>query len=138
MVQIPQTFRNRIRISGGGIPQEHRKILVSSFTASVRQNQFGTTRKQIILHRTVKSAISDISASFRTHLHRKPTLESSGQTSLILKRQLRGYKTLNPTTKHQKDIPTKLVLQIYKRTNTHLKTAIGQLIAGEFFFSMQY
>ena len=32
----------------GWIPQEQRKILVFSFAASVRQNQFGTTRKRIL------------------------------------------------------------------------------------------
>ena len=37
-----------------------------------------------ILHGTIKSSISDVSASFRTHLRRDPTLEYSGQTSLLL------------------------------------------------------
>ena len=41
----------------GEIPQDQRTILVSSFAATVRQNQFGKTRKQIILHGTFKSAI---------------------------------------------------------------------------------
>ena len=40
--------------------------------------------------------------------------------------------------KHQKAIPEKLVLQIYKRENTHLNTAIVQLITGAFFFGMRY
>ena len=44
---------------------------------------------------------------------------------------------LDPTTKHHKYIPEKLVLHIYKRTNTHLNTAIGQLITGSFFFGMR-
>ena len=48
-----------------------------------------------------------------------------------------GYKTLDPTTKHQKAIPEKLFLHIYKRTNTHMNTAIGQLIAGVFLFGMR-
>ena len=85
-----------------------------------------------LLHGNVKCAILDVSASSRTHLRSDPTLESSGQKSLILQRQLRGYKTLDPTTKHQKAIPAKLVLNIYKRTDTHLNTAIGQLITGAF------
>ena len=38
----------------GEIPQKQRTILVSSFAASVQRNQFGTTRKKIILHGTVK------------------------------------------------------------------------------------
>ena len=109
----------------GGIPQEQRTIIVSSFAASVQQNQFGTTRKQIILHGTVKSAILDVSASFQTHLQSDPTLESSGQTSLILQRQLMGYKTLDPITKKQKAIPEKLVIHIYKQTNAHPNKAIG-------------
>ena len=120
-----------------GTPQDQRTILVSSFTASVQRNQFDTTRKQIILHGNVKSAILDVSASFQTQLWSDQTLEASGQTSLLLQRQLRGYKTLDPTTKHQKYIPAKIVLHIYRRTNTHLNTAIGQLIAGAFFFGIR-
>ena len=110
---------------------------MSSFAASVRRNLFGTTRKQILLLGTVKSVILDVSAPFWTHLWSDLTLESSGQTSLLLQRQLRGYKTLDPTTKHQKATPAKLPPHIYKRTNTHLNTAIGQLIAGTFFFGMR-
>ena len=88
-----------------GIPQEHKTIIVSSFAASVQINKFGTTKKKTLLHGTVKSAIPDVSASFRTQLLSDLTLESSGQTSLILKIKLRGYKSLDPTTKHQKSIP---------------------------------
>ena len=121
----------------GGIPKEQRKILVSSFTASVQRNQFGTTKKNILLYGTVKSTISDVSVSFRTHLQSDPTLESSGQTSLLLQRKIRGYKTLDPTTKHQKAIPGKIVLHVYRKTNTHLETSIVQLIAGAFFFGMR-
>ena len=59
------------------------------------------------------------------------------QTTLLLYQQLRGYKTIDPTAKHQKAIPAKLLLHIYKRTNTHLNTVIGQLIAGVFVFGVQ-
>ena len=110
---------------------------MASFASSVRRNQFRKTRKQILLHGNVKSAISDVSAYFRTHLRSDPTLESSGQNNLILQRQLRGYKMLDPTTKHYKAIPEKPVLHIYKRTDTHLNTAIGQLISGAFFLGMR-
>ena len=44
---------------------------------------------------------------------------------------------LDPPTKHQTSMPEKLVLYIYKRTDTHLNTAIGELIAGAFFFGMR-
>ena len=63
----------------GGIPQEQMTIRVSSFAASVQRNQFGTTRKQIFLHGTVKSDILDVSAFFWVYLWSDPTLEFSGQ-----------------------------------------------------------
>ena len=84
----------------------------------------------------VKSARSDVSASFWTHLRSYLTLEYSGQTSLLLQRKLRGYKTLDPTTKHQKAIPINIFLHIYRQTNTHLNTAIFQLTSGAFFFDI--
>ena len=100
-------------------------------------SQISTTRNQILLHGTVKSAISDVYVSFQTQLWSDPTLDSSSQKYLIIQQQLRGYKMLDPPTKHQKSIPEKLVLNIYKRKNTHLNTVIGQLIAGAFFFGMR-
>ena len=42
-----------------------------------------------------------------------------------------------PTTKHQKYIPENLALHVYRQTKTDLNTAIGQLIAGAFFFGMR-
>ena len=44
---------------------------------------------------------------------------------------------LDPTTKHQKATPEKLVFHIYKRTNKNLNISIGQLITCSFFFGMQ-
>ena len=108
-----------------------------SFAASLQKKPFGTTRKQTLLHGTVKYAISDVYVSFWTHLRSNLTLESSGKTSLIFRRQLRGLNTLDPTTKNQKAKSSKIVLHIYKQTNTHLNTDIVQLIVGEFFFVAQ-
>ena len=92
--------------------------------------------KQTPLHRTFKSAILGVSASFWKHLQSDPALDYSGKTSLLLQRKLRGYKTLDPTTKHQKAIPINIFLHIYRQTNTHLNTAIFQLISGAFFFDI--
>ena len=120
-----------------GILQEQRKILVLSFAASVRRNQFGTTRKQILLRGNVKSAISDLSAFFWTHLQSNRTLESSDQTFLLLQRQLRCYKEMDRTTKHQKAKLENPVLHIYRQAKTYMNTAISQLITGSVFFGMR-
>ena len=44
---------------------------------------------------------------------------------------------LDPPTKYQKAILAKLVLNIYKWTDTHLNTSISQLTAGTFLFGMR-
>ena len=95
-----------------GIPQGEKTILVSSFAESVQRNQFGATHKPKLLRRTVKSAVSDVSTSFRTHLWVDLTLGASGKSPLSLQRQLQGYKYVDLPTKHQKAIPAKLVLHI--------------------------
>ena len=110
---------------------------MSSFAESVQRNQFGAIKKYKLLHRTVKAAILDVYASFRTHLWCYPTLDASGKISVVLKQQLRGYKSVDPPTKHQKAIPGKLVFHIYKKQHSHLSTTIGQLIAGDFFLGMR-
>ena len=133
MGQIPPTLRDHRQIPGRNptSAEDNPGVIIRRLSATKPVRK---TRKHILLHVTVKFSISGVSASFRTHLRSDPTLESSGQKSLILQQQLRVYKTLDPPTKHQKAIPAKLVLQLYKRTDTHLNTAIGQLIVGEFFF----
>ena len=118
-----------------GIPQGEKKIPVSSFVASVKRNQFDATGKPKLLHRTLKAAVSDVSKSFRTHLWGDPNLDASGQISLSLQWQIRGYKAVDPPMKHQKAIPTKLVFHIYKKKYSHLSTSIKQLIAGDFYLA---
>ena len=44
---------------------------------------------------------------------------------------------MDTLTKNQKAIPENLVFHIYKKKYSHLSTAIGQLIAGAFFFGMR-
>ena len=85
-----------------GIQHGAKTTLVSSFVESVQRKQFVTTKKDKLLHGTVKAAISDISVPFRTALWSDPTLYTARQKHLILKSQLRGYKSLNPPTKHHK------------------------------------
>ena len=127
---VTNKFLNRL-------PQGEKKIMVASFAASVQRNQFGATRKPKLLHGTVKAAVLGLSTSFRTHLWGEPTLDVSGQRSLGLQQQLRGYKSVDPPTKHQKAILAKLVFHIYKKKYSHLSTAIRKLISGEFFFDMK-
>ena len=110
---------------------------MSYFLASFQSNQFGKTKKSKLLHVTVKLSISYVSESFWMSLWSNPTLDVSGQNSLILQHQLWGYKSLELTTKHHKTIPVNLVLHIYRKLKSYLRTSIGKIIAGAFLFSMR-
>ena len=98
--------------------------MVSSFMELVRRNPFGTTKEGTLLHGTVKAVMSDVSQSLQTALWSKLTLDMSVQKSLLLKRKLRGYKSLESTTKHHKEILAKLVLHIYKKQHSCLISSI--------------
>ena len=128
MVHIPHThtfIKNKFM---NLIPQGNKTILVSSLAASVQRNQCGATNKSKHLHRNVKAAVSDVSSSFQAHLRVNPTLDASGQRSLILQRKLWGYKSVIPPTKHHKATPAKLVFHIYRKKQSHLSTSIRQII----------
>ena len=136
MVHIPQKVRHRRRIPGGYPTRaaDNTCIIIRRLSA---KKPVWHSQEKILLHGTVKSDILDVSASLQTYLMRNLNLEASVKKPLLLHRKIQGYRTLDPTTKHQKYIPANLVLHIYRQTNTHLNTSIGQLIAGEFFFGMQ-
>ena len=47
-----------------------------------------------------------------------------------------GLKISGPPNKHQKSIPSNLVLHIYRKHHYHLSMAIGNLVAGDFILGM--
>ena len=47
-----------------------------------------------------------------------------------------GLKSVEPLTKHQKAITANLMFHIYRKHHSHLRTSIGQLLVGDFFFAM--
>ena len=110
---------------------------MSLLASSLWRNQFGATRKSEIFHGTIKAVVSDIYASFLTHLWGDPTLDASGKMSLILQQQLQGYKVVYPPMKHHKAIPSNMVFQIYKKQYSHLITDISNLDAGAFFLGIR-
>ena len=60
-----------------GIPQGDKKIMVSSFAASVQRKQFGTTKISKLLHINFKAAVADVSAPFQAYLWVYLTLDAS-------------------------------------------------------------
>ena len=65
---------------------ESRLLLMSGYTATG-----GRTRKRKLLGKTVRAAIGHICLTFRESFQANPALEQSGQRSILLHRQIKGY-----------------------------------------------
>ena len=64
--------------------QKERVSLICTFEGSVRHNEFGTTNKPYLLHRTVSSTVSNVYSISRTNLWNYPSLEDTGIKSIVL------------------------------------------------------
>ena len=113
-----------------------RIYILSAFAASVRRNEHGKTGLSALSAQTVRVTINNVCAQFRTSLRGSPNLEADGRPSLRIKRQIDGYISHDPATKHQKCIPPSVFRKLLHNTSTPLSTAIGQLTTGALFFGM--
>ena len=64
-------------------------------------------------------------------------LESGGQLSLTLQRQIKGYINSDPGQRHQKCLPLGVFQRMIHNSATPLAEAIGQLTLGALFFGMR-
>ena len=64
-----------------------------------------------------------------------PRIDSSGNQSLILRRQQQGYKKSDPKTKHQKAIPPEVYRFILRRARNPRSRAKAELLCGNLFFA---
>lgn len=129
--QIYDRFLNNFGIN-------ERIAILSAFASALRRNALGPTRKTQLSGKTVSAAIAHVCASFRTNLRRDPSLEEGGEKSMLLKRQLKGYKFLDPPTNHKKCLPLKVFQQLQKDhrselTKKHRSTDNSSSILRQFF-----
>ena len=117
--------------------QDQRIYLLSAFAGSCRRNEYGTTRKSILLGKTVKSTITNVRSAFRANLRPDPALDPDMKCSLFLIRQFSGYTDADPATKQEKALPLSVFRKLLENNFTPLDEALGQLANGAFFFGMR-
>ena len=79
-----------------GVPQQVRPLLVGRFLAALRRNQFGKKVQQKLLYSTLKGALSAVRTEFRQNMKPDPAVDGSGNMSVFIQRQLRGYEDVDP------------------------------------------
>ena len=108
-----------------------------AFASICRRNKFGTTSKTVLRRNTVKSTVTHVCQTFRTHLRPDPALDADNKPSLFLTRQIAGFIDADPS-KRQKNALTLCVFStMYKNNFTPMDGTMGQLVYGDFFFGMR-
>lgn len=79
--------------------------LISGFAGSKRRNKFGSSKKLKLAGVTAKATLNSLRSTFRSNFRPNAFLEDSGENSIALTRQIRGYIQQDPATKHQKCLP---------------------------------
>ena len=83
--------------------------------------------------KTAKTAIDNVAATITSSGGSDPRLDDSGSSSLLLDRQLRGYKKVDPKTKHQKAIPPEVYRFLLRRAFSPRTRALIKLLCGNLF-----
>ena len=120
-----------------GFSCEQKISLLQAYAEALRRNLLGPTKKAQLAGSTITAAIRGLCSSFRTNFRQNPILESSGERSIAISRQLTGYTNDDPAPKHQKCLPKSVFEAILNDESSHLTIAIGQLIVGALFFGMR-
>ena len=115
-----------------------RNLIMSGFANSIRNNEFGKKKKKKeLMGDTVATTLNNVSTTFRQCSFRNPTLDEDGMKSILISRQVKGYRKVDPATKHQLALPFSCFKTIYNKQDSNLNLVLGQLIAGALFFAMR-
>ena len=83
-----------------------KNLIMSGFANSIRKNEFGKHKKKTqLMGKSVEATINNVSTTFREHSLRNPTLDDDGAKSIIISRQMKGYKNTDPAPKNQIALP---------------------------------
>ena len=86
---------------------------------------------------TAKQALDDVASTIAASIGSDPRLDKNGKTWRIISRQVRGYKKVDPPTKHQKALPPEVYRQIIRCARSPRDLARSKLLAGSAFFYMR-
>jgi hypothetical protein len=109
--------------------------IIGAFGHSLREGRYSRGPPNTMAASSIKGTINNVVAAFRREGRPNPTRDSDGQLAWILARQYRAYKNDDPKEKHEKALPSCILLRISLNQTSETKRAISQLIIGAFFFA---
>jgi hypothetical protein len=112
-------------------------ILLSAFAQAVRERRFTQIPGNALVGQTVKTAVDNVSQTFRDHNKSDPRQDRDGLTSRILQQQFKGYKNEDPNPKQEKALPLSILRYLANQASTPLEEALVTLLIGAIFFCMR-
>ena len=115
-----------------GLTQTEKIRCMCAFMYAIRRGDFSPTGDKVA-GKTAKTAVDNVAATITSSGGSDPRLDNSGSSSLLLDRQLRGYKKVDPKTKHQKAIPPEVYRFLLRRAFSPRTRALIELLCGNLF-----
>ncbi len=110
--------------------------IICAFTAAIRRNNVGKTKKQILYGDTVKSTVRHVCQIFWINRFNNPGSDKTGATNIQLNRIFNGYKKSDPNTRNQCTLPLDVIKLLYFNRLLKKSKHIGLLATGALFFGM--
>ena len=116
----------------------HRLCIFGAFLHAQQGGDLGSSRfaKQVIVG-TAKETINPVAAAFVSNHRPDFIADSRRHTHIHIKRQIKGYRQLDPPMKHQKALPPIVFRQIINQSYHPRAQAHAQLLSGALFFAMR-
>ena len=116
----------------------HRLRICGAFLHARRRGDLGSYRsaKQVIAS-TANETINHVAATFVSNHRPNPTADISGQVHIYIRRQIKGYRRLDPPVKYQKALPPIVFRKIINQSHYPRAQARAQLLSGALFFAMR-
>ena len=112
--------------------------MLSAFAEEIRQAKFSKIPRDTLACSTVRTAVDDVSKTFRDFDKPDPRKDRDGLTSRLLQMQYQGYKNVDPGTKQQKAIPLSVIRKLNTQTQTNeIEKALAELNTGAIYFCMR-
>ena len=114
----------------------HRIYLLCAFMQSVRDGDYSRGTEELKAD-TCRQTIDNVAQKFKASGRPDPRCDPDGNISILISRQTRGMKNLDPGVKHEKALPISFYRKIHSSAVTEFDRGVAHLCSGALFFAMR-
>ena len=108
--------------------------LTCAFTHAVRRGDFSPTGDPV-KGDTAKKTLENVAKTIVLGGGKDPRIDATGSVSMVIQRQFRAYKKVDPKIQHQKAIPPEVYRFLLRKAKHKRQRARIELLCGALFFA---